>query len=154
MLKPPPSLLRDSLRQLLLKQTLRTPSPFIVSSSVSSYITRRNYASNAPPRQNIAIIGSGITGLTAAYYLSKIPNPPNVTVYEAAPRVGGWLNSKYVDVEGGRVLFEQGPRSLRPAMPRGFHTAALVCSIDINHILWVYGGGKIKGKVKYAPLSS
>lgn len=150
MLKPPPSLLRNSLKQLLLRQTLRTPSPFIVS----SYIARRNYASNAPPRQNIAIIGSGITGLTTAYYLSKIANPPNVTVYEAAPRVGGWLNSKYVDVEGGKVLFEQGPRSLRPAMPRGFHTAALVCSIDIGHIFWIYGGGRIKSKVKHASLSS
>jgi hypothetical protein len=30
-------------------------------------------------------------------------------------------------VEGGKVLFEQGPRSLRPGMPRGVHTAALVC---------------------------
>ncbi|TLD35273.1 protoporphyrinogen oxidase [Venturia nashicola] len=131
LLKPPTSAFLASLKQLHLKQSLRSPFPFAASSSVSSYFARRHYAANRAPRQDVAIIGSGITGLTTAYYLSKSPNPPNVTIYEASPRVGGWLNSKYVDVEGGRVLFEQGPRSLRPAMPRGFHTAALIEDIGL-----------------------
>jgi hypothetical protein len=39
----------------------------------------------------------------------------------------GWLSSKFVDVEGGKVLFEQGPRSLRTGTPRGLNTCALVC---------------------------
>ncbi|KAE9990755.1 hypothetical protein EG327_000988 [Venturia inaequalis] len=138
LLKPPTSTFQASLKQLHINQNIRTPSSYTVNSSVSSYIARRNYASNPPPRQNIAVIGSGITGLTAAYYLSKGTNPPNVTIYEASPRVGGWLNSKYVDVEGGKVLFEQGPRSLRPAVPRGLHTAALLEDIGLaDEILFV-----------------
>jgi hypothetical protein len=36
------------------------------------------------------------------------------------------MSSKFVDVEGGKVLFEQGPRNLRPSMPRGANAAALV----------------------------
>ena len=38
------------------------------------------------PRKKIAIVGGGISGLSAAYYLS--PNH-DVTLYEAAPRLGG-----------------------------------------------------------------
>ncbi|MDH3388615.1 MAG: FAD-dependent oxidoreductase, partial [Gammaproteobacteria bacterium] len=34
----------------------------------------------------IAIIGAGISGLTAAYYLR---HKHDITVYESAPRVGG-----------------------------------------------------------------
>ena len=37
-------------------------------------------------RKRIAIVGGGISGLSAAYYLS--PNH-DVTLFEAAPRLGG-----------------------------------------------------------------
>jgi predicted NAD/FAD-binding protein len=38
------------------------------------------------PRKKIAIVGGGISGLSAAYYLSPCHD---VTLYEAAPRLGG-----------------------------------------------------------------
>ncbi|MCI2395405.1 FAD-dependent oxidoreductase [Aliiroseovarius sediminis] len=38
------------------------------------------------PRRKIAIVGGGISGLSAAYYLSP---HHDVTIYEAAPRLGG-----------------------------------------------------------------
>jgi len=37
--------------------------------------------------KSIAIIGAGLTGLTAAYELTKSGN--KVTVYEASPTIGG-----------------------------------------------------------------
>jgi oxygen-dependent protoporphyrinogen oxidase len=52
-----------------------------------SYHARR-HASTSPPK-DVAILGGGITGLATAYYLSRGPNPPKVTIYEASPRVGG-----------------------------------------------------------------
>ncbi|KAF2083665.1 Protoporphyrinogen oxidase [Saccharata proteae CBS 121410] len=67
--------------------------------------------SDEPP--HLAVLGGGITGLTSAFYLAKEWPEAKITVYEAAPRVGGWMSSKHVDVAGGKVLFEQGPRSLR-----------------------------------------
>lgn len=50
--------------------------------------------------KNIAIIGSGISGLTAAYLLSK---KHNVTVYEKNDRIGG--HTATVDVEKGGASY-------------------------------------------------
>ena len=90
----------------------------------------RHYASDASSpsryRHDIAVVGGGIAGLATAYYLSK-KEDVNVTLYEAANRLGGWIQTKHVDVPGGKVLFEQGPRTLRPALPNGILAAGLVC---------------------------
>ena len=34
----------------------------------------------------VSVIGGGISGLTAAYYLSKLPKVTSITVYEASQR--------------------------------------------------------------------
>jgi oxygen-dependent protoporphyrinogen oxidase len=60
------------------------------------------------------VLGGGITGLSAAHYLTKLLPHAKVTIYESTDRLGGWLRSDPVEVEGGEVYFEQGPRSLRP----------------------------------------
>ena len=78
------------------------------------------------PPQNIAILGGGITGLASAYYLSKELPSARITLYEASDRMGGWLQSKHVDVGNGKVVFEQGPRTLRPRTPAGLVTLKLV----------------------------
>ncbi|KAF7588741.1 oxygen-dependent protoporphyrinogen oxidase [Aspergillus hancockii] len=64
-----------------------------------------------------AVVGGGITGLTAAYRLSQDPNCSKITLYEKSSRVGGWLLSETIPVEGGNVVFEYGPRTLRTAVP-------------------------------------
>ncbi|KAL4877573.1 Protoporphyrinogen oxidase [Aspergillus karnatakaensis] len=60
-----------------------------------------------------AVVGGGITGLTAAYRLSKDPLCSKVTIYEKEKRLGGWLESETIEVDGGKVVFEYGPRTLR-----------------------------------------
>jgi len=68
-----------------------------------------------------------VTGLASAYYLTKELPKAKITVYEASDRIGGWLSSKRVPVKDGTILFEAGPRTLRPAA-NGVLSARLVRS--------------------------
>ena len=80
--------------------------------------------------KNVAILGGGITGLASAFYLSKQLPEARITIFEGSSRLGGWLHSKRVDVGNGSVVFEQGPRSLRPKVPNGLVTLNLVGTIN------------------------
>jgi oxygen-dependent protoporphyrinogen oxidase len=62
--------------------------------------------------QRVAVLGGGISGLSAAWNLARRTPPVEVTVYEAAPRLGGWMETTRT-ASGG--FFELGPRSLRTA---------------------------------------
>ncbi len=62
--------------------------------------------------KSVAIIGAGITGLAAAFYLKRKSVP--VTVYEASGRVGGVIQSLRRD----GYLAEFGPNTLLETSPR------------------------------------
>ena len=62
--------------------------------------------------KSVAIIGAGITGLTAAFYLKRKGIP--VTVYEASSRVGGVIQSLRQD----GYLAEFGPNTLLETSPK------------------------------------
>lgn len=85
----------------------------------------RSYSCTQDHGNDIAILGGGITGLASAYYLTKELPQAKITVYEASDRLGGWLSSKRVPVGDGSVLFEAGPRTLRPSA-NGVLSARLV----------------------------
>ena len=56
--------------------------------------------------RRIAVIGGGISGLTAGYILSRTDD---VTVFEAADRLGGHADTHLVDEPGGgRVAVDTG----------------------------------------------
>lgn len=75
---------------------------------------------------NVAVLGGGISGLASAYFLSQKLPRAKIVLYESSSRLGGWLYSKKVDVGSGNVVFEQGPRSLRPDTPSAKVTLGLV----------------------------
>ena len=62
--------------------------------------------------KSVAIIGGGITGLTAGFYLQRAGIP--VTVYEATGRVGGAIQSQ----RQGSYLAEFGPNTILETSPK------------------------------------
>ena len=62
--------------------------------------------------RSVAIIGAGITGLTAAFYLKR--RGVRVTVYEAGPRAGGVIQSR----RDGGWLAECGPNTILETSPK------------------------------------
>ena len=72
--------------------------------------------------RSAAIIGAGITGLTAAFYLKRKGVP--VTVYEASDRVGGAIQS--IRTEG--YLAEFGPNTILETSPK---VTQLVCDAGL-----------------------
>jgi protoporphyrinogen/coproporphyrinogen III oxidase len=60
----------------------------------------------------VAIIGAGITGLTAAFYLKRAGVP--VTVYEAGSRAGGVIQS----IRKDGFLAEFGPNTILETSPK------------------------------------
>ena len=97
-------------------------------------VTRSRAYSDGPnaPTHNIAILGGGVTGLASAYYLVKELPRAKITIYEASDRVGGWLSSTRVPVKDGTILFEAGPRTLRP-VSNGVLAARMVRMGIVKH---------------------
>lgn len=68
---------------------------------------------------SIAILGGGLTGLSAAFHLSRRFPAAQITLLNKDIHFGGWVHSRRakITLEDGRetgVLLEAGPRTLRP----------------------------------------
>jgi oxygen-dependent protoporphyrinogen oxidase len=73
--------------------------------------------------KSVAIIGAGITGLTAAFYLKRQGVP--VTVYEAGARAGGVIQSS----RQNGFLAESGPNTILETSPK---ISALVRDLNLE----------------------
>lgn len=93
-------------------------------------VCQRQFSSSSEP-QDVAILGGGVAGLASAYYLSQSLPSTKITVYEAAPRMGGWLHSEKVKIDDGEILFERGPRTLRP-VGNGVLTGRLISDLGLQ----------------------
>jgi len=104
--------------------------------------------------KRIAVIGGGISGLTASYYLlngvgnigSPIPTSHNnkyiITLYEKNDRFGG--NIKTTKLDKQNCVVEQGPRSIRAA-GTGINTLELVNRLGLENEL-IFANKKSDGK--------
>lgn len=79
---------------------------------------------NDPPRE-VAVLGGGTTGLVVAHNIAYSTDIP-VTLYERGNQLGGWIQTKHVEVGNGTVVFEQGPRALLPGGASALVTRLLV----------------------------
>ncbi|KAG9694699.1 Protoporphyrinogen oxidase, partial [Aureobasidium melanogenum] len=96
----------------------------------SGFAAIRCYSLPAEPN-DIAVLGGGITGLATAHYLARSNPNRKITIYESSPRLGGWLHTEKVEIDDGHILFEKGPRTLRPA-GNGALTARLVNQLGLE----------------------
>ncbi|CAI7601567.1 unnamed protein product [Penicillium pancosmium] len=78
---------------------------------------------------NVAVVGGGITGLTAAWKLMRDPKCTGITLYEKSHKFGGWMESEEIPVGDGKVVFEYGPRTLK------WTTATGECMMDMEPLL-------------------
>ncbi|XP_075223503.1 protoporphyrinogen oxidase [Lycorma delicatula] len=77
----------------------------------------------------VVVLGGGVGGLSAAYYLIK-NGKQNVVLSEASNYLGGWVKS--IKNEKTGVLFEVGPRTIRPSGIQGINTLALIEDLNLN----------------------
>lgn len=74
------------------------------------------------------VLGGGISGLSAGYYLLKKFQQPTA-IFEASNRVGGWIRTeKHLD-KGFK--FEVGPRTIRPKGLQGANTLEMIEDLEI-----------------------
>ena len=59
-------------------------------------------------KREVLVIGAGVSGLTAAYALSKHPDAPHITVLESSDRLGGKIAANDI---AGRIV-DAGPDAL------------------------------------------
>lgn len=80
---------------------------------------------------SVSILGGGIGGLSSLHFLSLRQNiGRQIKLYEKAARFGGWIYSKRNNESD--VVFETGPRSLRPVGDAGLTTLDLIEKLGIK----------------------
>ena len=68
----------------------------------------------------VVVVGGGITGLAAAWQLTRAPDPPRVVVLEGADRLGG----KIATTEVAGVVVEAGPDAFLARVPHAVDLCA------------------------------
>lgn len=118
---------------------------------MASVNTSQQSSGQAPPeRLRIAVIGSGISGLSAAWLCAK---HHHVTLYEKEPRFGGHANTVRVETSTGPLAIDTGfivynsnnyPNLTALFDHLGVETAAsdMSFSVSMNHGQFEYSGGR------------
>ncbi|TGO10979.1 hypothetical protein BTUL_0120g00170 [Botrytis tulipae] len=122
--------IRERSKSLLKYYSSHVPSD--TQTRKSAEVISENNSSEEWKEPSVAVLGGGITGLATAYYLTQMAPHLKVTLYESSERLGGWLRTKYIDVGDGEVVFEQGPRTLRPNTPAGFVALNLIRDLGLS----------------------
>lgn len=77
-----------------------------------------------------AVLGGGLSGLSAAYYALENPRLGPIVLLEASNRLGGWVSTKKSPTG---AIFEQGPRTIRPGGDAGKNTLNLIDNLKLSN---------------------
>lgn len=81
----------------------------------------------------IAILGGGLAGLSAAYYLKQEGNKEPIQIIEANDYTGGWIQS-FKD-ETTDIVTELGPRTIRGSGKSANNTYSLIKELGIEDLV-------------------
>ena len=96
----------------------------------------------------IAVIGSGITGLGAAHYLSQ---RHDVSLFEAAPRIGGHTNTVDVqDAQAGTLAIDTGFIVCNPVNYPNFYRFLDDIGVPLQNTDMSLGVSVENGRVEWA----
>ncbi|KAM4735948.1 protoporphyrinogen oxidase isoform 1-T1 [Anableps anableps] len=96
--------------------------------------------------KTVAVLGGGIGGLAASFYLSKHPQVTKVVVLESSSRFGGWLWSLR---RSDGAVFELGPRGIRPAGEVGRNTLNMVEDLGLEGDILPVSSSHVASKDRY-----
>ncbi|KAK7090506.1 protoporphyrinogen oxidase-like [Littorina saxatilis] len=95
----------------------------------------------------VVVVGGGVSGLAAAYYLQKSASKiGKIVLLEGAKRTGGWMQS--VQHDDGSI-FELGPRSLRPVGKGGKNSLHLAEELGLTKDILVVHRSDAAAKKRY-----
>ncbi|XP_077179279.1 protoporphyrinogen oxidase isoform X3 [Paroedura picta] len=97
-------------------------------------------------QRTVAVLGGGVSGLAACYYLARSSQAPKVILLEGSSRLGGWIHS--TRTEDGAV-FEHGPRGIRPAGAVGKNTLLMVSELGLEADILPVRGDHPASKNRY-----
>lgn len=95
---------------------------------------------------SVGVVGAGVSGLAFAHYLARLRPDVHLTLYDAAKRAGGYINSQTHNVNGSPVLLEKGPRTLRGASDGTVLIADALISLGDHQRLKVIPSKSISNK--------
>lgn len=82
-------------------------------------------------KKRILVLGAGISGLSAAWYLSRTKHPSEITILEKGSRAGGWMHTDHTK----GFLFEKGPRTFH--VDKSPHTMQLISELAMApELIW------------------
>jgi oxygen-dependent protoporphyrinogen oxidase len=81
----------------------------------------------------VAVIGGGISGLSTAYFLTKLMEKGKIPIqkvylFEKQEKTGGWIRTTRIQ----DLLFEKGPRTLRVLHPKASSTFNLIEELGLK----------------------
>ncbi|KAK4053234.1 oxygen-dependent protoporphyrinogen oxidase [Microbotryomycetes sp. JL221] len=117
----------------------------IIELRVALHLGQVSPKTHEQPNKTVAIIGGGLSGLTTAYNVVKHLSQTSrqrtkIVIYDKHDRLGGWCHSVNVpanvvtgsDHSRGTVVFETGPRSIRPSGGVGWLTIDMAHDIGLT----------------------
>lgn len=93
---------------------------------------------------SVTILGGGIAGLSAAFYLATRNNLLKIKLYEASNKLSGWINSE----NHNGYYFECSARTLRPKGITGNTTLELIQLLELENQVVPITSDRVAGKFR------